>query len=242
MRSIFAILLGGSVLAPAASATWFYNSAGGDSNLQLRDDAKVETRFKADITNWDTRLEFDGHPNNGDLTGHVSNSRSYLENTAFGFELSYDHSASEVSWVITDGDEVKSSLTQSVSEFGTLNTIQLFTSGSRGDVAVSGVEFAGLGLMVDDFPDFSTPTQSGSTFAETWLFFGNAFDLLTGDWSLTGGLDFNNLATNRNPNEGSKIAVKLRNAEDLTTPGIPGPASAAVLLGAGAMAARRRRV
>jgi hypothetical protein len=129
--------------------------------------------------------------------------------------------------------DVLDELTQPTDTMGQLNTIQIFTVGSRGSVTLTDVAFTGLGMDVTTFPDVSTD-PGGPTFEETFLFFGDTFDLLTGDWSLSGKLAFGTF-TNTNPSEGSKITVKLRNAE------IPTPGAAGLLAIAGLAGARRRR-
>ena len=197
---------------------------------------RIEARFRADTTNWDTRLEFDSFPNNGDTTGNVANSRSNLEGGTFAFDLSFDSTTAAVSFTITRPDTTTSVLTQAVSGFDQLNSIQLFTSGSRGSVTMTALDFTGLGMDTNAFPNIDSQPNAlgGPQFAETWLHFGNTFDLLSGDWSLTGNVHFDDFTRN-NPSEGAKMTVKLRD----TT--IPAPASLALLGTAGLAATRRRR-
>ena len=225
------------VSASAQGAPTFYSALGGASVLQPRDDTRIEARYRADVTNWDTRLEYDSFPMNGDLTGAVSNSRAFFEDDAFGFELAYDHDAQTVTWTISGpapATGVLNALTQPTDMMGQLNTIQIFTVGSRSPVSLTDVAFVGLGMDVLSFPNLDT-NPGGPTFKETFLFFGDSFDLLTGDWTLSGRLAFGTFTQN-NPSEGAKITVKLRNAE------IPS-AGAGAVLGMGCVVAglRRRR-
>lgn len=226
-----------AVTGVAFGAPVFYPQLGGDSVLQPRDETRIEARFRADATNWDTRLEYDSFPENGDLTGAVGNNKSFFENQGFGFELSYDHVAQEITWTIAGrlpSTAVLNSLTQPTDTLGQLNTLQIFTTGSRGEVMLSDVQFIGLGMDVLAFPDVNSQPL-GPTFSETFLFFGDTFNLLSGDWTLSGTLNFGAFTSHSNPSEGAKVTVKLRNAE------IPAP-GAIVLAGmAGAAAMRRRR-
>lgn len=237
MRSL---VLSGLVCAPllcgttAVAAPEFYSSLGGDSVLQPRDDTKIQARFRVDVTNWDTRLEFDGDPNNGDVTGNVSNNLNFYETTLFGFELAYDSGNDEATWTISGPSGILDSLTQPTTDLSFLNTIQVATSGSRGDVTVTNLAFTGLGMDVNSWPDVDT-NPGGPTFAETFLFFGDGFNLLGGgDWTVTGNVDFASFTRN-NPSEGTKVTVELRNAE------IPAPGATAIIaLGAIGLCRRRR--
>jgi hypothetical protein len=226
----------GVLAGTAAAAPQFFDQLGGSSPLQPADDTRIEARYRADTTNWDTRLEYDSFPMYGDLTGHVGNGRSFFEGSTFGFELAYDHTSETVTWTISGpapGSGVLNSLVQPTDSMGQLNTIQIFTVGSRGPVSLTDVAFVGLGMDVLSWPDLDTqPSPPGPTFEETFLFFGESFDLLTGDWTLSGNLSFGTFTKN-NPSEGSKITVKLRNA-------VPSPGAAGVLA-LGALAAARRR-
>lgn len=226
-----------TVSTAAVAAPVFYDALGGSSILQPRDDTRIESRFRADTTNWDTRLEYDSFPMNGDLTGAVSNNKAFFENDTFGFKLNYDHDLATITWTISGpapATGTLNTLSQPTGSMGQLNTLQIFTVGSRGTVSLTDVAFTGLGMDVNAFPNLDTAPSPGVSFKETFLFFGDAFDLLTGDWMLTGNISFGTF-TNNNPSEGAKITVKLRNAE------IPAPAGAFVLGLAGVAAARRRR-
>ena len=239
MRSI--IVLGsvcavGAIAAGASGAPTFFDELGGGSILQPRDGTRIESRFRVDANNWDTRLEFDSDPETGDLTGAVANGTSFFEGETFGFELFYDHSEDEVTWTISGPDpatDVLNSLTQPTDTMGQLNTIQVFTNGSRGEVTITDLAFVGLSMDVLAWPDLDTAPSPAVRFKETFLFFGDAFDLLTDDWTLSGKIGFDNF-TSANPSEGAKITVKLRNAE------IPAPGAAAAL-GLGLLAGARRR-
>jgi hypothetical protein len=233
---VFAVSAIGVVVQGAVAAPSFYSQLGGASVLQPRDETRIEARYRTDVTNWDTRLEYDSFPMDGDLTGAVSNSRAFFENNAFGFELAYDHSDETVTWTISGPSPatgVLNALTQPTDTMGQLNTLQIFTVGSRAPVSLTDVAFEGLGMDVVVFPNLDTD-PGGPTFLETFLFFGNGFDLLSGDWTLRGTIGFGGF-TNANPSEGAKITVKLRNAE------IPGPGAMGVVSGLGVCVARRRR-
>lgn len=225
-----------AVAAAAAAATpTFYADAGDQGDLlQFANGNRIESRLRADTGNWDSRLEFDSFPDNGDLTDQISNNINTFQNQTFSFELSFDFAAQQVAWTITDPGSTDHTLVQNVAGFGNVNIIQLFTVGSRGEVDVENLEFNGLGLSVNAFPDIDTNPVS-PRFSETFLFFGDSFDLLTGDWSLTGDLTFGTF-TDNNPSEGSKITIKLR--EGFL---IPAPTAAAPLALAGLLATRRRR-
>ncbi|MEM6749677.1 MAG: PEP-CTERM sorting domain-containing protein [Planctomycetota bacterium] len=221
--------------APASASGVFFDTLGGASDLQPVNDNRIESRLRVDRNNWDTRLEVDSFPNAGDNTANVSNNLADFENETFGFDLSFDFATGEVTWVITDDQNSTTPLVLPTAGFGDLNTIQLFTVGSRGSVTLTDVTFDGLGKLIDTFPNVDTNPVS-PTFEETFLFFGNGFDLLAGDWSLTGDITFGTF-THSNPSEGSKITVKLREAVL-----IPEPASLGLLgVGAAALAGRRRR-
>ncbi|HBS29269.1 MAG TPA: hypothetical protein DEB06_07415 [Phycisphaerales bacterium] len=221
----------------AQGAPVFFSELGGGSILQPRNNRRIEARYRADTTNWDTRLEFDSLPEVGDVTGAVSNSKAFFENDEFGFKLNYDHALQQVTWTITGPSPavgVLNSLTQPTDTMGQMNTLHLFTVGTRGSVTLTDVAFMGLGMDVNAFPDLNTAPAPAVTFKETYLIFGNDFNLLSGDWMLTGKIAFGTF-TNNNPSEGAKITVKLRNAE------IPAPTALGVFAAAALFGARRRR-
>lgn len=218
---------------PALGSPIVFSTLGGASDLQPNDDTRIEARFRADTTNWDSRLEFDSYPNNGDTTGHVGNGTSFFENKTFGFELAYADATDTATWTITAPSGAQSTLTQVVSGFDQLNTLHIFTSGSRGSVSLTNMVFDGLSMNFTGFPDLDTAPSPAVTFKETFLYFGT--DLLSADWSLSGDLSFGTF-TKSNPSEGSKITIKLRDAYV-----VPEPTSLLMLgLGAGLLAARRR--
>jgi|GEM_PF-2413211 len=235
-RTLSAIGLAAALAAPATAAT-FYSSAGdpGDT-LQFSNDNRVESRLRVDNNNWDSRLEFDSFPDNGDMTDDVFNA-GQAENRTFGFAMSFSLATSEVSWTITDdAGGTLSTLTQSVTGFGDVNIIQIFTNGARGSVSLADVTYTDAMQTVGMWPDIDTQpaADGGPTFAETFLFLGDGYNVLGGDFSLTGDISFGTF-TSPNPSEAAKITIKLREGF------IPAPGAAALLGFAGLAAARRRR-
>lgn len=224
-------LVGGSA---ALASPVFYSSAGDAGDvLQFSNGDRVDARFRADRTNWDSRLEFDSFPNNGDATAGVVNGTNFANNT-FGFEMSYDSSTSELDWIITRPDNTTRTITQTLAGFGNLNIIQLFTVGSRGEVSLANVQYSDSSTTVSSFPSLAVGPSPAVTFKETFLFFGDTFDLLADSWTLSGDVVFGTLSSN-NPSEGAKLTVKLREGF------IPGPGAAGLFAIAGLAAARRRR-
>ncbi|MEO1129164.1 MAG: hypothetical protein AAFX05_05565 [Planctomycetota bacterium] len=228
VMSMITIAAGTSV----AGAAPIFTSIGkpGDA-LQFENDTRVEARYIVHTSNWDMRLENDGSPSPGDNTRNVSNSRAFFENQSFDFELSYAQLSNELSFTVSKGG-TDYALDYTPAGFGNANVLQLATSGSRGPVSLSDVEFVGLGETVDMFPNIDTQ-PGGPTFAETFLYFGDDFDLLAGDWSLSGTLSFGSF-THSNPKEGTKLTLKVREA-------IPAPAGATLACVAACVLLRRRR-
>lgn len=232
MRMCVVLALSATAFAAAAQAQTFYSTIGGGSPLQLINDRRVEARFRADTTNWDSRLEFTSFPATGDNTANVSNSLATFQNQSFGFRFAYSLAANRIDWSLTAPGGAVTTISQNPTGFGNLNVLHLFTNGARGAVSVSGLSFSGLGFGVNAFPSINTQ-PSGPQFVETYLHFGDSVNLLSGDWSLDGTVSFGTF-THNNPSEGSKITIKLR--EGL----VPTPGAAGVLA-LGALAAGRRR-
>jgi hypothetical protein len=199
--------------------------------LTVREPDQVEARFRADTTNWNSRLAFDGAPTPADTTANTGNGRASYESQSFGFNLSYAAGADTFELVITRPDTTTSTLSLPAPDIDQLNTLSLSTSGSRGAVSLTGVEFSGGSFFVDAFPNVDS-APGGPTFAETFLYFGDAANLTAFDWSLSGDLSFGTF-TRDNPSEGSKVTVRLFDT-------IPAPSTAA-LVGLGALVAIRRR-
>lgn len=234
--SALTVVAGLCAVVGAAHAQFvFFPSLASNPEFSFVDDTRVEARFRADTTNWDSRLEFDSFPNNGEALAGVGNGASFFENQSFGFELAYSSASQEIEWRITAPGGAVTTLAQDLSSFGQVNTIQIFTNGGRGSVSLSNLLFSSPSLTINDadFPDIDTD-PGGPVFAETFLFLGNATDLLGEDFSLSGDLAFGTF-TRSNPSEGSKITVKLRNGF------IPAPGAVATLAVAGLAASRRRR-
>lgn len=230
------VVLGVIVTAamPALGSPTVYGTLGGSSDLQENDDTRIEARFRVDTTNWDSRLEFDSYPNYGDTTGHVGNGTSFFENKTFGLVLSYADATDTATWTITAPSGAQTTLTQDVTGFDQLNTMQIYTSGSRGDVSLSNLVFDGLGMNFTSFPDLNTAPSPAVTFKETFLYFGT--DLLSnGDWTMSGDVSFGTF-TKSNPSEGTKVVIKLRDAHV-----VPEPAGLLMLVLGGATVFIRRK-
>lgn len=234
MRSVIAIVaVAGMASSASAAIGQFFPSIDDGGGLISDSDTIAEARFKADLVNWDTRLEDNGFPANGDNQTNVSNSRSEFEGGTFGFDLSYSGMNEQLTWTITRPGGQNVALSLDTAGFESANTFQLFTVGNRGDLTLTGLQFAGLGKVVDNFPSLDTE-QGVDTFERTFLFLGLGVNLLgADDWSLSGDIRFDNLSPN-NPGENAKLTIKLERA-------IPAPGAAAMLGLAGLAATRRRR-
>ena len=237
LRSVVVAGVSAALVSAAASAqsVTFFAPLSSNPDFSFVDDTRIESRFRADANNWDSRLEFDSFPDNGEEQVGVGNGRSFFENQTFGFDLSFDAMTDEVTWSITAPGGAVTVASQDVGTFGQVNTVQIFTNGSRGSVSLTNLALPGPGVSLNDadFPSLDTD-PGGPTFVETFLFLGNSYDLLSDDFSLSGDLTFGAFTRN-NPSEGSKITVKLRNGF------IPSPGAAATLALAGLAAVRRRR-
>ncbi|GAB4549137.1 MAG: hypothetical protein Tsb0013_10140 [Phycisphaerales bacterium] len=238
------ILCAGVVFAAAGTAhasVQFFDGIGvpntmGEELVEVTG-AQFEARFKADRFNWDSRLEYDGFPTTTDNTANVSNNLNDLGTRTYSFSLQHDATAGMVTWSITDTTSMAvTTLTLATDANAVANTIKIFTNGSRGETDVSNLAFNGLGesLVDADFPNLDT-SPGTIVFEETLMFFGNAADLYSADWTLSGDIAFRNF-TNNNPNEGNKVTVKVQQSELIPTPG-----AAALLTFAGLAGVRRRR-
>jgi len=224
----------------AHAAARFSTDLGPGEELVDLSDRRVEARFKADTTNWDTRLAFDSFPNNGDTTANVNNGRSSFESRTFSFDLRFTQSSGLLEWIITRPNGTMSTIDVTPTGFDQPNTFELFTNGERVGVDVEGLTFEGLGMTITNFPDIDTRpvVEGGPVFAESFLFLGDDVDLFNdGDWSFRGALTFGTFAPGvSNPNERGKITIKVREAEI-----IPAPAAGMLLGVAGVAGLRRRR-
>lgn len=249
------IACAGALLAFAgsASADVFllngYSAAGSPTGVfRVPGTGVVEARFKADTTNWDSRLASDGFPTPGEAFQMNVNNGSQFNGTTYSFALSFDASATEdqISWSITNNSTMAVTTTFIDAPDAQANVIRIFTNGQSnatgsqaGGVDISNLTFNGLGESLGDtfWPDFdASPTTT--SFVEYLAFFGNDADLYTsGDWSLTGNLNFVDLAGN--PGERAKITVRIESGETFD-PIIPGPGGLA-LAGVGLLAGHRRR-
>ncbi|MEL7484084.1 MAG: PEP-CTERM sorting domain-containing protein, partial [Planctomycetota bacterium] len=174
----------------------------------------------------------DGAPTPADTTANTGNGTASYENQSFGFDLSYTSGTDTFEFVITRPDTTTSTISLPAPGIDQLNTLSLSTSGSRGAVSLTGVEFSGGAFFVDAFPNVDT-APGGPTFAETFLYFGDTANLTSFDWSLSGDLSFGSF-TRSNPSEGSKLTVRIIDT-------IPAPGTAAMLGLGGLVASRRRR-
>ena len=218
-------------LAGSASAQDFFPSLAA-AGLTVRESDQVEARFRADTTNWNTRLAFDGAPTPSDTTANTGNGRANYENQTFGFDLSYTTGTATFDLTITRPDTTTSTISLPAPDIDQLNTLLLSTSGSRGAVSLTGFEFSGGSFFVDAFPSVDT-APGGPTFVESFLYFGDAANLTAFDWSLTGDVSFGAF-TRSNPSEGTKLNLRLIDT-------IPAPGTTALLAAGGLLAARRRR-
>lgn len=229
--------MGGSIgiVVPAGgSIVGFYPAVDGQP-LEYTSSDRVEARFKADTTNWNMRLSDAPQPFPGDNLLNTGNSATTYEGRTFGFELSFDSVASDLSWTVVNDLGDAYALQYDTSPSGmTPNLIQLATSGSRGTVVLDSLTFAGMGTLENWYPNLDVG-PNGPTFAETFAFFGDEVGLYGADWSLSGNVTFDDF-THNNPNEGVKLSMSLREAMM-----IPAPASAVVLLPVALLAMRRRR-
>lgn len=195
--------------------------------------ALMEARFKAATTNWESRLETDGSPNNGDLVGHVANGQGNFEGRSFGFDFTYDAADAELTWSITRvANGNVTTLTRNAAPAGDANTIEFFTSGSRAIVDVTDLTFSNASGSTA-WPELDT-SPNGPTFSKAVLYLDD--DLMSGDWSLSGSVNFDAF-TKSNPDEGAKVVAKLYRG-DFT---IPAPGTFALIGAAGVATARRRR-
>ncbi|MFK7760376.1 MAG: PEP-CTERM sorting domain-containing protein [Phycisphaerales bacterium] len=226
-----AIIMTIALITTAASADIDVDPA----NLVLNEGSGLEARFKADINGWDSLLSDNSTTSGASTTGQISNTRSDFENQTFAFDLTYDASISLFSWTITRPDETSNTLTQSLTTTDSFNTIQLFTDGSAGTTSLTNLSFSGMGetLTNSDFSNIDTGPSTG-TFAESFLFFGNAADITSEDWTLSGDISFGQFNRN-NPNERNKITIQIRQAA------VPAPATFAIIGIGGLVSARRRR-
>jgi hypothetical protein len=226
-----------AIVAPAALATpMFVSSVGqpGDA-LAFTSSDVLEARFRADTTNWNLRLENNGSPASGDNQLNMANGRGFYEGNSFDFVLSYSASLDRFEWALSRNMGKVSSLVFDADEFESFNTIQFSSSGSRADVTVSDLAFSGLGMTETAWPGLSS-SPSGTSFAQTNLFFGNSANLLSDDWQLSGRVGFDNF-TQSNPGEGAKITARLYQTAEIPSPS----GMAGLMLAAGFCLARRRR-
>ena len=229
--------------AIAAAQPSFFFVTNDSSQFDEIGDDRIEARFRADTTNWNLRLAPDSFPDTSDVLRNAGNGRGAYEFQTFAFTLSYDASLEQMRWETVGGVTGTDVLEFDTAGMGPFNTFQIFTAGSRGGVDIEGMAFDWLGtpgVEFNAFPSIDTSPSTDTslpTFAETFLLLGNSFDLLSGDWTLSGSLTFGAF-TRDNPSEASKLTIKLRNTE---SPFVPTPGTAALLAAGGLAAARRRR-
>lgn len=205
------------------------------ANLVVSAGSGMEARFKADITNWDSLLSDNSSSSGGLTTGQISNSRADFENKIFAFDLTYNADISLFTWSIMQPDGTTNALTQALTSTDPFNTIGLSTSGSAGTTSLTNLSFTGMDetLTNSDFSNIDTGPRT-STFAESFLFFGNAADITAQDWTLSGNISFEQFNLD-NPSERNKITIQIRQAA------VPAPTTFAIIGIGGLISARRRR-
>ena len=241
--SIAAIVTAACSVGAASATPTFFPALNNPSTspLQTRDMNRLAARYRADTTNWNSRLEFDTMPNNGDQTANAGNGASRYADQTFSFTLSYDAGTGDSTWSVSGSaaGANPTSITQSMTGFTRLNLFQISTSGRSGPTTVTNLMFDTVGTANDvassAFPNIDTQLNAngGPEFAETFLFFGDNYNLLDNSWTLSGDLTFGSF-NRSNPSERNKIDITVRDA-------VPTPASAALLGMSGLAALRRRR-
>ncbi len=227
-----------ALASPAAfAAPMFLDSVGQPGDGYAYSSADVlEVRLRADTTNWDLRLENNGDPVTGENQGHLLNGRGAFENRAFDFVLTYSAALDRLQWTVARTNGLSGSLEFDTSGLGSFNTIQFASSGSRAKVDVTNLAFSGFDITESAWPSLST-SPDGLTYAQTNLSFGDDANLLSGDWQLSGSVEFDDF-TRDNPSEGAKINARLVQVAQ-----IPGPASiAGLVLATGFCVVRRRKL
>ena len=222
----------------AASQTVSYFPSIAASGLD-EDPARVESRFRADTTNWNLRLEEGSFPVvNEPSQLNTGNGRALYENQTFAIEFRHEFTmdGSRFVWSVERDDGVVSGsvMLDAQSDFAP-NSIKIFTNGERGSVSIADLQFEGFGITANGFGnlDVQPNADGGPNFRETVAFFGLGFDLLADEWTLSGLMTFGTFTTS-NPSEASKFTVKLQTL-------IPAPGSAALLAMGGLVLTRRRR-
>jgi len=226
---------------PSHAGILVLDSQDADSELTEISDDRIDARFRADIRNWDTRLEDSSNPAAGDTTGNVGRHLSHFDGVTFDVSLSYTVDTNTIEWLISpqSGGGQTSALQFMPDEGAFFNTFQIYTKGSRGVTILENLQYNGS--PVADFSSLEASPSPGVTFRQAFLFVGNTTNLLSSDFMLTGELTYTpgvEAFTKSNPSDGVGLTIKLR--PTLRQGGeVPEPTSLA-LLTVGSMALMRR--
>lgn len=193
---------------------------------------RVEARFRADATNWDMRLAFDGTPKPTDTTANVLDGRGAFADSTFGFTLEYAADESVYAFQVTRPDGRVQAIKAEANGVDAINAIMFATTGSRGKVSLWDVVMKGPGFYWSGMNDL-TSSPWAVTRSDAILYFGDRFDLTSTDWFVAGNLSFGAFST-PNPSEGAKVTINLFNA-------IPAPASGCLVGMASGLVLIRRR-
>lgn len=192
---------------------------------------QVEARLRADTTNWDMRLGFDGTPKPTDATANLLNGRGAFADSTFNFSIEYASIESVYAFSVTGPEGKGQSIKAQANDVETINAIRFSTSGSSGKVSLWDVAMKGGGFAWSGMREL-TSGPGGDASNQSLLYFGDGIDLTSTDWVIAGNVSFGELSS-FNPSEGAKMTISLFNA-------VPSPASTG-LVGVSALIAVRRR-
>ena len=192
----------------------------------------VQARFKADTTNWDTRIGVSGVTKPAEITGAVANNRTSFENQSFGFELSYSSDVQRYAMVISKPGASPSMVELTEQEVRDINTIRIDATGSRGGIGLTQFYFKSQNHSWAEIPDLAADIK-GPTTDSVMLYFGERASLTDGDWVIACTVGFGAFDRS-NPGEGVKMTVTMSSMAP-----IPQPASVALFAVAGMCGVRR---